>query len=209
MQSTMRSLSSSRVILIFTLFAFPAALFAQQSPSLPQQSPEIGRLAELITGKWATTEQFAPSAMYQHATRGTGTDVIRGGPGDLSIVSDYHSTNAYGKFSGHGVISWDQKTASFTLYWIDNTSPQPTISSGKWEGNSLVFTDDLTSPDGQPMYVKQTYSSFTPNSFTFTQESSIAGGPLKRDTLVQFRRAVASSSASTSSPRKKKKHRWP
>jgi Protein of unknown function (DUF1579) len=208
MQNTMRSLSSSRVILISILCAFPAALVAQQSPSLPQQSPEIGRLAELITGKWATTEQYAPSAMYQHATRGTGTDVIRGGPGDLSIVSDYHSTNAYGKFAGHGVISWDQKTASFTLYWIDNTSPQPTISSGKWEGNSLVFTDDLTSSDGQPMYVKQTYSNFTPNSFTFTQESSIAGGPLKRDTLVQFRRAVVAASTS-SSTRKKKKHRWP
>jgi hypothetical protein len=56
--------------------------------------------------------------------------------------------------------------------------------------------------------VKQTYSNFTPNSFTFTQESSIAGGPLKRDTLVQFRRAVVAASTS-SSTRKKKKHRWP
>lgn len=205
MDSTMRSLTGLRAILILMLFAFSAAL-AQQSPSLPQQSPEIGRLAELITGNWATSEQFSPSAMYQHATHGTGTDAIRNGPGELSVILDYHSTNSYGKFSGHGVISWDQKTASFTLYWIDNTSPQPTISSGKWEGNSLVFTDDLTSPDGQPMYVKQTYSNFSPNSFTFTQESSIAGGPLKRDTLVQFRRAVASTSTSS---RKKRKHHWP
>ena len=208
MDSTMRSLTLSRLILILILLASAAAL-AQQSPSLPQQSPEVGRLAELITGKWATSEQYAPSAMYAHATKGNGTDVIRSGPGDLSLISDYHSTNSYGKFSGHGVFAWDQKTASFTLFWIDNTSPQPTLSSGKWEGNSLVFTDDLTSPDGQPMYVKQTYSNFTPTSFTFTQESSIAGGPLKRDTLVQFRRATASSSSSTSSTHKKKRHRWP
>lgn len=205
MQSTMRSLSSSLAILILILFALPAAR-AQQAPSLPQQSPEIGRLAELITGKWSTTEQYAPSAMYATATHGSGTDVIHGGPGDLSLILDYHSTNAYGKFSGHGVISWDQKTASFSLFWIDNTSPQPTLSSGKWEGNSLVFTNDLTSSDGQPLYVKQTYSNFTPNSFTFTQESSIAGAPLKRDTLVQFRRFVAPTPTAT---RKKRKHHWP
>jgi hypothetical protein len=197
----MRSLSSFCVIFLLTL---AAAAFAQQTPSLPQRSPDIERLAELIIGKWSTSEQYAPSAMFNHATSGHGTDVIRNGPGGLSIISDYQSKNAYGNFSGHGVIAWDQKTATFSLYWIDNTSPQPVLSSGKWEGNNLVFTDDLTSPDGQPMYVKQTYSNFTPNSFTFTQESSIAGGPLKRDTTVHFRRAIAPSPSTPT--RKKRKH---
>ena len=158
------------------------------STGLPKPSPEIEKLAGFLEGSWNTSEEFAPSALFGNTTAGKGRAIIRRGPGELSLICDYKSANSGGKFSGLGIYTWDEQKQAFTLYWLDNTMPHGGLWNGKWEGASLIFTRDTATPDGKTIYFKQTYSDFSPSSFTFTQESSIEGGPLKRDSRVEFRR---------------------
>ena len=180
------------------LFFFTTSVMAKQRKSSPggsppsaspQPAPEMQKLANLISGSWTTNEQFPPTTQFPNATNGRGTNVIRSGPGGFSLISDYHSVNSAGDFIGHGVITWDPKSQSYTLFWTDSAYPQPALYNGKLTGDELILTRETTTPEGQPLQVKQTWSKFTPRAFTFVQESSVAGGPLKREALVEFHRA--------------------
>jgi hypothetical protein len=184
------------VLIFFFLSALAGAAMPQaqnsatataSAPKLPKPSPEIEKLKKLFLGNWSSSEEFAPVPNFPKARRGTGTDLMRSGPGGLSVVSEYRSQNPAGKFYGLGVYTWDEKNQSYTLYWIDNVSPDPKMFSGKWEGAQLIFTLETTLDD-KATYIKQTYSDFTPWSFSFTQEASIEGGPLARQATVHFRR---------------------
>jgi hypothetical protein len=168
--------------------ANPAPAPATSQIARPQPSPEIQKLATMMSGRWTTREQFFASASVAQNGSGRGMDVIHSGPGGLSLVSEYNSSGSSGKFSGLGVILWQADLESYLLYWTDNIAPGMLLLRGNWQGDKLVFSGDTTS-GGSTVYIKQTYSDFTKSSFTFTEESAVQGGPLQQDVEVRFTRA--------------------
>jgi Protein of unknown function (DUF1579) len=180
---------------------------AQQSQQPGQESaapagmpakpaPEMERLAKTLVGTWSTSEKFEPSpemGMPNGAT-GKGTEVVKRGPGGLSLVADYRSRNAMGSFAGHGVTYWDPNEKAYKSFWIDSMGGKGEISTGKWEGNDLVFTGE-SEFQGKKYSNLQKFTNITPNSFTFKMSSSVDGGEMKDVLTINYKKAVGAASA--------------
>lgn len=140
------------------------------------------RLINIWAGRWTTVEIFEPSAEMPQGKQDKGAETMRPGPGGLSLIGDYES---HGALFGHLVVTWIPQQKVYKSYWTDRTQPGVSISTGKWEGNKLVFTsiDESTSTK---MLARDTYSDITPTSFTDTLESGPVGGPMKKALTVKY-----------------------
>jgi len=152
-------------------------------------SPEMEK-AKWMVGVWRATEKHQAMEMMP-AGGSTGTDVVKLGPGGLSIVSDYRSKGDMGPFVGHGVLWWDDKQKAYKGIWCDSMSPSgcETDSTGRWEGDKLVFTVHGEMM-GKRVETKETYTDIKPGSFTLNFETSTDGGPMKPAMSIHFVRGA-------------------
>jgi hypothetical protein len=152
---------------------------AMAAMASPKPSPEMERQAKLLVGTWKVAQKFEASEMGP-ASESTGVDTMKLGPGGLSIVSDYRSEGgAMGSFSGHGVTTWDEHEKVFKVFWVDSMTPGAMAMTGRWEGDSLVYTGEFTQM-GKKYTMKQVMTDITPTSSTSTFDLSEEGGPMKR-----------------------------
>jgi hypothetical protein len=171
---------------------------AQQAPGMemPKPSPELERLSKMMVGTWSTTEKFEPSPEMGMPNGGTGkgTEVIKAGPGGLSLIADYKSRGAMGSFAGHGVTYWDSKEQAYKSFWIDSMSDQAQTSTGKWEGNDLVFTGS-GEMQGKKFTTVQKFTDITPNSYTFKMSNTPEGGESKDMLTISYKKVGGAASA--------------
>jgi hypothetical protein len=92
-----------------------------------------------------------------------------------------------GAFAGHGVTYWDAKEQAFKSFWIDSMSGQGEISTGKWEGNDLVFTGE-SEMQGKKYKTLQKFTDITPTSFTFKLASAEEGGEMKEGMTIKYKK---------------------
>ena len=83
------------------------------------------------------------------------------------------------------VVTWIPKEKAYKSYWHDLSQPGVSISTGRWEGNKLVFTS-VDESTGTKLQVRDTYSDITPTSFTDTLEAGPPGGPMKKVLTVKY-----------------------
>ena len=140
------------------------------------------RLIKMWAGHWTTVEQFAPSTEMPQGKQDKGAETMRPGPGGLSLIGDYES---HGAFFGHMVVTWIPKEKAYKAYWHDLSQPGVSISTGRWEGDKLVFTS-VDESTGNKLEVRDTYSDITPTSFTDTLEAGPPGGPMKKILTVKY-----------------------
>ncbi len=189
------------IALLAILFVFAATAFAQcggtskpaakpETPPIPKPSAEIQKLARMLNGKWSTAEKFEPSAFTPNGGAGKGVSVFASGPGGFSIVGDYHSRSVLGAFDGHGVTYWDEKEKAYKTFWTDSMSPEGATSTGKWEGNDLVFTA-CNEYQGQKMASREVYSDIKPDSFSFHIYNSTEGGPMTHVMTIHYKRMAS------------------
>src|SRR5438309_82711 len=156
--------------MILSLFlSLSLAVFAAAQTDSSKPAPEMERLIKMWAGHWTTVEQFEPSAEMPQGKQDKGAETMRPGPGGLSIIGDYES---HGAFFGHMVVTWIPKEKVYKSYWHDLSQPGVSISTGRWEGNRLVFTS-VDESTGTKLQVRDTYSDITPTSFTDTPEASL------------------------------------
>jgi hypothetical protein len=162
----------------------------QQASMLPKPSAEMERMARLFVGIWTVTEKHEPSPWSPNGASGNGTANLSLGPGGLSLVQDYHSSNSMGRFDGLGISWWDEKAQGFRGLWCENTAPAGCADSGllKWEGAELV-TEYEGDSAGQPTRIRRVISDVTPDSFTARMDLSIGGQPMKRAITITYKRS--------------------
>ena len=158
--------------------------------AMPKPSPEIQKLQKWLVGRWQVAEKFEPSDFVPKGGEGKGTETIHAGPGNLSLLANYHSQGPLGAFEGHGIIVWSPQEKVYKLFWVDNMDPAGELSTGKWEGKDLVFTYN-SEMMGKKMTTKEVYSDITPDSFTFYFDMGPQGKPLKRALTFKYTRAEA------------------
>jgi len=165
----------------------------------PKPSPEMERLNKWMVGTWQTSEKFAPMPEYGMPNGGTGKgiSIVRLGPGGLSLVDDYRSRNVMGRFAGHGVTYWDPQEQAYKSFWIDSMSGKGETSTGKWEGNDLVFTGE-SEMQGKKFQTLGKMTNITPRSYTFSLANS-AGGEMKEVLTIDYKKATAGGSPQTAS----------
>ncbi len=165
----------------------------QMAMPMAKPSPEMEKLGKMLVGTWSTSEKHEPSPWAPKGATGKGMAVIKKGPGGLSLVEDYKSSSGMGAFAGHGVVWWDAKAGGYKSVWCDSMTPvgcEPAKGVAKWEGNSLVGTDE-SEMMGQKMAMKETWSDITPDSFTFAMDGGPPGGAMKRMMTIKYTRAGA------------------
>jgi len=170
-----------KTILSLFLSLSVAGLAAAQTDS-SKPAPEMERLIKMWAGHWTTVEQFEPSTEMPKGKQDKGAETMRPGPGGLSLIGDYES---HGAFFGHMVVTWIPKEKVYKSYWHDLSQPGVSISTGRWEGDKLVFTS-VDESAGNKLEVRDTYSDITPTSFTDTLESGPLGGPMKKILTVKY-----------------------
>jgi hypothetical protein len=158
-------------------------LAGTQAPTeSPKPAPEMERLLKMWTGHWTTVELFEPSPESPKGKQDKGAETMRPGPGGLSLIGDYES---HGAHFGHLVVTWLPVEKVYKSYWTDRSGPGVSVSTGKWEGEKLVFTS-IDESTGQKILNRDTYSDITPASFTDTLEAGPVGGPMKKVLTVEY-----------------------
>jgi len=156
--------------------------FASAQTDSSKPAPEMERLIKMWTGHWTTVELFEPSDEMPKGKQDKGAETMRPGPGSLSLIGDYES---HGAPFGHMVVTWIPKEKTYKSYWTDLSQPGVSVSTGKWEGEKLVFTS-VDESTGKKILSRDTYSDITPTSFTDTLESGPVGGPMKKILTVKY-----------------------
>lgn len=169
---------------------------------MPKPGPEMKKLQAMI-GSW-TIEETMETSFMGPGGKGTGVSHVTPGPGGLSILINYHSTDGHMKgFRGHGVVAWDADAKAYKQSWADNMAPMLVLSTGVWEGDNLVMTSAGTMM-GKPFKGRDTLSGIGTDTVTLVSEMAIGDSPLtKVMTLVHTRSKVPAKAAEKKEEAKK------
>lgn len=149
---------------------------AKPAGDMKPAAPSVELLGlKKMNGTWAVTEKMEPSPMAPKGGEGKGTAVITSGPGGVSIMN-YKSTGAMGKFEGMEVLTWDRAAGVYKSFWVDSHDVAGSTSTGKMEGDKLVFTGETVGPDGKAMSMRRTVTHTSPSEWTMVMEGSTDGG---------------------------------
>ena len=199
----MKRLRAMFVVLVGLALVLPAAAQKkekkqEQKPATtlaaPKPAPEMEKLAKMMAGTWSGQEKHEPSPFLPAGATGKGLFKVSLGPGGHSLVEQYNSRGALGKFTGHGMTYWDPKAKVFRGVWCDNFTPTCDASVGQWEGDNLVFLSEGEF-QGQKTKLKMFYSGFTADSFDFGIDMSMGEGPMARIMTIKYTRAKAPAAA--------------
>jgi hypothetical protein len=117
-----------------------AVIAAQASKPQPAPAPEMEKL-NFYLGEWDYTEMYgkAPSS-----PKNTGVYTSKLGPGGNSLINTFHSQGPVGDFEGLLVFTWDPREKAYKLYVFGNNLPGALVSTGAFEGDTLVFRSEIT-----------------------------------------------------------------
>lgn len=198
----MRKIFLMVLIAVATVFLFAQQGAETKKPAAPpagmeapKPSPEIEKLTKWMVGTWQTEEKFAPAPEWgmPNGGSGKGISVVKLGPGGFSVIDDYKSRNVMGRFAGHGVTYWDPAEKVYKSFWIDSMSGKGESSTGKWEGNDLVFIGE-GEMQGKKFQTLGKMTNITPTSYTLTLSNSLSG-EMKEGLTINYKKVGAGASA--------------
>jgi hypothetical protein len=143
--------------------------------------PELYRAIRVLSGTWKISEEFPPSAMFPNGGTGQGTEIWRAGPGNITLVYEYHSTNPGGVMWATAVLWWDHEEKKLRELWCTSQSSKGCVVSTadiRWEGDDLVFTDSYES-NGQRVFSRETWSQMKADTHNMTIAESPEIGNLR------------------------------
>lgn len=190
----MRSvLASALVLSSFALAAqqpaAPAAPAAPAKMEMPKPGPEMAKLQPFV-GSFRVDEHIEASA-WGPASVGAGFSHITAGPGGFSLLIDYTTlSGAMHGLKGHGVLAWDDASKAYKQAWTDSMSPVLSVSTGAWEGDSLVLRSE-GSMMGKPSKEEDVFSAISPEGFTLTISMAIDGAPMAKMMTLNYHRLAA------------------
>ncbi len=156
-------------------------------------APQMENLIRVLAGEWSSAVIYDSSDSFPKGGSGHSRDSYRIGPGRLSLIQEYHGDGADEKSWGVGAIWWDAKVPGFRIVWCDSFALDAGCrllsEPGKWEGDAFVATD-VHEVSGRPVFEKEVWSDFTPNSFSQTLYVGDARDTLKRFMTIKAKRVT-------------------
>lgn len=129
-------------------------------------SPEMKRLAQVLTGNWDTVENMVRSQFFPDGGSRHGKVEARLASGGYTLVYEVHSNGSAGKLEGFHTIWWDKNTKLYYFFACFNNPDSPCRMRGTahWEGDSLVNDYEFI-VNGKKVPCRDTFT-FTPTSHT-------------------------------------------
>ena len=142
---------------------------------------ELQRAIAALSGSWAITEEYPPSALYPKGGVGRGTEIWRAGPGSIDLVYEYHSTNPSGEMWATAVLWWDLQVKKLRELWCTSRSASGcrlSTADIRWEGGELVFADSYEA-NGRRRYSREVWSQMDSGAHTMTISESTTNSDFK------------------------------
>jgi hypothetical protein len=156
-------------------------------------SAQMERLIDALAGEWSTEIKYEQSEQLPQGGRGRSRDSYRVGPDRSSLVEEYHADGTGGKSWGTGLIWWDQKAQGFRFVWCDSFAIDAgcRVSSdlANWNGDAFITTD-VHQVSGEPVFEKEVFSSFSPDSFSQTLYVGHSRDTLKLYMTIKAKRII-------------------
>lgn len=172
------SARSAAVVALLTLAAAPL-LSAQAPAAPPRPGPEHQKL-NFFAGRWTFEADMKPSPMGP-AGKITGTETCEWFTGGFFLVCRSDGQGPAGEMKGLYFLGYSAERKRYTYAGIGNDQGEGGSATAElasdtwtWEGESLM--------GGQTMKGRYVIKQTSADSYTFTWEMSMAGGPW---TLVQ------------------------
>lgn len=181
-----------------TLFAQAPATAPAAAPSakpaafeMPKPGPEMDKLKPLM-GSFRVDEHHEVG-FEGPAGVSSGFSHVTEGPGGLSLIIDYTTLSGpmHG-MKGHGVLAWDGEAKAYKQAWTDSMAPMMVMSTGAFEGDSLVMNSEGTMM-GKAYKERDTFSGMGPDGFTLTIEMSMDGGSSFQKVMTMLQHRMADS----------------
>jgi hypothetical protein len=122
------------------LAARRGSIAAQVQESKPKPAPEMEKL-RFYLGEWDYTETYGKGP---NGPKNTGVYTSKLGPGGNSLINAFHSQGPVGDFEGLLIFTWDPGEKAYKLYLFGNDLPGALVSTGAFEGDTLVFRSEVT-----------------------------------------------------------------
>jgi len=130
----------------------------------PKLAPEMEKLSFYL-GEWDYTETYGKGP---NGPKNTGVYTSKLGPGGNSLINTFHSQGPVGDFEGLMVYTWDPREKAYKLYVFGNNLPGAMVSTGAFEGDTLVFRSELTA-QGATMKLRNTTRVMEPGKMVSEQ----------------------------------------
>lgn len=156
----------------------------------PKAGTQIQRLLKAFQGNWTITDRVSPDKQNPQGVTGTGSIMWRPGPGEYSVIEEFHSKQGQTDVTGLGIMWWDESANGYHTLWCDSTNPGGCIdfkNAAHWEGAELVLQEDYES-NGKKFTFKEIFGDITANSFKQTLYGGEVGKDLKVDEVIDARR---------------------
>ena len=108
--------------------------------SKPKPAPEMEKL-NFYLGEWDYTETYGKGP---NGPKNTGVYTSKLGPGGNSLINTFHSQGPVGDFEGLMIFTWDPREKAYKLYLFGNDLPGAMVSTGAFEGDTLVFRSEIS-----------------------------------------------------------------
>lgn len=169
--------------------AAPAAPAAPAKMEAPKPGPEMAKLQNLV-GNFRVDEHIEASA-FGPASVGAGFSHVAEGPGGFSILIDYTTlSGAMHGLKGRGILAWDDNAKAYKQAWTDSMSPALVMSTGNWEGDTLVMRSE-GSFMGKPYKEEDVFSGLGADGFTITISMAMDGGPMTKTMTLNHHRLAS------------------
>src|SRR5581483_6038369 len=151
----------------------------------------------LMLGTWSITVAYPPKSGQSTGDIGRGTEIWRPGPGDRSVIEEYHERNANGETEGFGIAWWDEAAHGQRFVWCENDLPSGCYVSNevfKWQGESLVWKEEQQSGGTTTAY-SEVFRHIKQDSFEQELREGKSLNDLHRTAMITATRVPAGSSA--------------
>jgi hypothetical protein len=168
------------LLALFQVGSATAAGLGINSAEVPnrQAPPELHRAIQVLSGSWTISEEYPPSALYPNGGVGHGSEVWRAGPGNVTLVYEYHSTNPAGEMWATAVLWWDSEAKKLRELWCTSQNRKGCVVSTadiRWEGEELVFLDSRE-VKGKRLFSREVWSELKSDTHTMTISESTTNG---------------------------------
>jgi hypothetical protein len=164
-----------------------AAADAAAANSMPKPSPEIQKVLQQMAGRFKVSGKILDESWAPGGDTGTGTELVKKGPGGFTAVSDAQMTfKKMGPMTGHGLMWWDDGKKAYQGMWCDSWGPTCQASGdGKWDGDKLVFEGQMAMGP-QNVTMRQTYSNISAKGYDWSMEVSDGKGNWKPEMSLRY-----------------------
>jgi hypothetical protein len=169
---------------------------AERPVRFVEPASAMRKLAPLV-GTWELRETWRQPRRYKRGAYegepgpgGTGTLVVREGPGGFSLLCDYEAHNPMGRVTALAVLAWDPERGAYAFDEIHSAFPGVLHLTGRFENGDLVLRGE-DSRTGSREAVRLVWKGIGQDAWSSSWNAGPQRGRVEEVVATELHRAAA------------------